>query len=146
MSTQLYAKNRRTQYATVRKCTRFWWKRGISCKLASDWWEISGRSSRQPIVSSLLSQFRSVTFWQAPFLFSRVPSYCFDLAGKYIFYNPWWWWCYQTSSEGWGRGRTPRRSNSRTTTQDLDQTLQMEETVPKIARRRGSDAGQSRRR
>jgi len=25
----------------------------------------------------------------------------------------WWWWCYPTPSEGWGRGRTPRRPNSR---------------------------------
>jgi len=25
----------------------------------------------------------------------------------------WWWWWYPTPSEGWGRGGTPRRPNSR---------------------------------
>jgi len=56
-----------------------------------------------------------------------------------------WWWCYPILSEGWGRGGTPRRPNSRATTQGLYQRLKME-VVPKMARRRGSDAGQSRRR
>jgi len=31
------------------------------------------------------------------------------------------WWCYPISSEGWGRGGTPRWPNSRATPQDLDQ-------------------------
>jgi len=47
-----------------------------------------------------------------------------------------WWWCYPT-----GRGETPRRPNSRGTPQGMDQKSKMEEVVPKIARRRGSDAG-----
>jgi len=56
------------------------------------------------------------------------------------------WWCYPTSSEGWGCRGTPQRPNSRATPQGLDQRSNMEEVVRKIARRRGSDAGQSRRR
>jgi len=51
--------------------------------------------------------------------------------------------CYPTPSEGWGREGTPRRPNCRATPQGLDQRSNMEE-VPKMARRRGSDAGQSR--
>jgi len=35
------------------------------------------------------------------------------------------WWCYSTTSEGWGCGVTQQK--------------------PKMARRRGSDAGQSRK-
>jgi len=58
----------------------------------------------------------------------------------------WWWWCYPTPSEGWGRGGTLRRLKSRATPQGLDQRSKMEEVVPKMARRRGTDAGQSRRR
>jgi len=58
----------------------------------------------------------------------------------------WQWWCYPTPSEGWGRGGTPQKPNSRATPQGLGQRLKMEELVPKMARRRGSDAGQSRRR
>jgi len=38
------------------------------------------------------------------------------------------------------------RPNSRATPQVLDQRLKIKEVVPKMARRRGSDAGQSRRR
>jgi len=38
------------------------------------------------------------------------------------------------------------KPNSRTTPQGLDQRTKMEEVVPKITRRRGLDAGQSRRR
>jgi len=44
--------------------------------------------------------------------------------------HTWWWWCYPTSSEGWGRGGTPRRPNSRATPQGLDQKSKMEEVVP----------------
>jgi len=33
-----------------------------------------------------------------------------------------YWWCYPTPSEGWGRGGTPRRPNSRATPQGLDQS------------------------
>jgi len=29
----------------------------------------------------------------------------------------WWWWCYPTPFEGWGRGGTPRKRNSRATPQ-----------------------------
>jgi len=54
-----------------------------------------------------------------------------------------WWWCNPTPSE---RGGTPRRPNSRARPQGLDLRLKMEEVVPKMARRRGSDAGESRRR
>jgi len=36
----------------------------------------------------------------------------------------------------------PRRPNSRATPQGMDQRSKMEEVVPKMARRRGSDAGQ----
>jgi len=46
-------------------------------------------------------------------------------------------------SERWGRGGTPKRLNSRATPHGLDQKSKME--VPKMARRRDSDAGQSRR-
>jgi len=47
---------------------------------------------------------------------------------------------------GMGRGGTTRRPSSRATPQGLDQRSKMEEVVPKMARRRGSDAGQSRKR
>jgi len=47
---------------------------------------------------------------------------------------------------GMGHGETPRRPNSRGTPQGLDQRSKMKEVVPKMARRRGSGAGQSRRR
>jgi len=56
-----------------------------------------------------------------------------------------WRWCYPTPSEGWERGGTPRRPSSRATPQGLNQRSKMEEVVPMMARRRGSDAGQSRR-
>jgi len=46
----------------------------------------------------------------------------------------------------WGREGTPQRLNSRVTTQGLNQRPKMEEVMPKMARRRGSDARQSRRR
>jgi len=36
-----------------------------------------------------------------------------------------WWWYYSISSEGWGRGGTPRRPNSRATPQGLDQRSKM---------------------
>ena len=48
-------------------------------------------------------------------------------------------------SEGWGRGRNPRRPNSRATPQGLDQRSRIEREEPKIDLRRGSEAGQSRR-
>jgi len=58
----------------------------------------------------------------------------------------WWWcWCYSTSSEESRRGGTPRKPNNRAKTQGLDQRSKME-VVPKIARRKGWDAGQFRRR
>jgi len=53
------------------------------------------------------------------------------------------WWCYPIPSEGWGCGGTPRRPNSRAMPKGLDQSSKMEEVVPKVARRRVSDAGQS---
>ena len=58
----------------------------------------------------------------------------------------WWWWYYPTPFEGWGRGGTPRRPNSRATPQGLDHSSRMEREEPKIDLRRGSEAGQSRRR
>ena len=58
----------------------------------------------------------------------------------------WWWWYYPTPSEGWGRGGTPRRPNSRATPQGLDHRSRIEREEPKIDLRRGSEAGQSRRR
>jgi len=58
----------------------------------------------------------------------------------------WWWWCYPTPSDGWGCGGAPRRPSSPATPQGLDQWSKMEEVVPKMVRRRGSDAGQSRKR
>jgi len=51
-----------------------------------------------------------------------------------------------TPSEEWERGGTPWRPNSRATPHGLDKSSKMEEVVPKMARRRGSDAGLSRRR
>jgi len=56
-----------------------------------------------------------------------------------------WWWCDPIPSEGWGHGGIPCRPSSRTTHQGLNQRSKME-VVPKMARQRGSDAGQSRRR
>jgi len=56
-----------------------------------------------------------------------------------------WWWCYPTPFEVWGRGGTPRVPNSRATPQGLDQRSKMEAVVSKMACRRGSDTGQSRR-
>jgi len=50
------------------------------------------------------------------------------------------WWCYPTPSEGWGREGTLLRSNSRAMPQGLDQRSKMEEVVPKMARRRGSNS------
>jgi len=44
-----------------------------------------------------------------------------------------------------GGRRIPQRLNSRATLQGLDQRSKME-VVPKLAHRRGSDAGKSRRR
>ena len=58
----------------------------------------------------------------------------------------WWWWYYPTPSEGWGHGGTPRRPNSRATPQGLDHRSRIEREEPKIDLRRGSEAGQSRRR
>ena len=58
----------------------------------------------------------------------------------------WWWWYYPTPSEGWGRRGTPRRPNSRATLQGLDHRSRVEREEPKIDLRRGSEAGQSRRR
>ena len=48
--------------------------------------------------------------------------------------------------EGWGRGGTPRRPNSRATPQGLDHRSRIEREEPKIDLRRGSEARQSRRR
>jgi len=45
-----------------------------------------------------------------------------------------------TPSEGWKRGKTPRKPNSRATPQSLDQRLKREEVVPKMVRRKSSDA------
>ena len=47
---------------------------------------------------------------------------------------------------GMGRGGTPRRPNSRATPQGLDYRSRIEREEPKIDLRRGSEAGQSRRR
>ena len=49
----------------------------------------------------------------------------------------WWWWYNPTPSEGWGRGGTPRRPNSRATPQGLDHRLRIEREEPKIDLRRG---------
>jgi len=49
-------------------------------------------------------------------------------------------------SEGWGHEGTPQRPNSRATPQGMEKRSKMEEVVLKMARRIGSDAGQSRRR
>jgi len=67
----------------------------------------------------------------------------FDIRNKA---NSWWWWCYLTTFKGWRRGGTLRRPNSRATLQRLVQRSKMEAVVPKMARRRSSDAGQFRRR
>ena len=59
----------------------------------------------------------------------------------------WWrWWYYPTPSERWGRRRTPRRPSSRATPQGLDHRSRIEREEPKIDLRKGSEAGQSRRR
>ena len=55
-------------------------------------------------------------------------------------------WYYPTPSDGWGRGGTPRRPNSRATPQGLDHRSRIEREEPKIDLRRGSEARQSRRR
>jgi len=52
---------------------------------------------------------------------------------------------YSTSSEGWVRERILRKPNIRATPQGLDQKSKIEEVVPKIAPRRGLDAGQYRK-
>ena len=81
--------------------------------------------------------------------------HCFDISKKAVlpWHNDaemdpknWWWWNYPTPSEGWGRGGTPRRPNSRATPQGLDHRSRIEREEPKIDLRRGSEAGQSRRR
>ena len=46
----------------------------------------------------------------------------------------------------WGRGGTPWRRNSRATPQGLDRKSKIEREEPKVDLRRGSEAGQSRRR
>jgi len=46
----------------------------------------------------------------------------------------------------WGVEELQRRPNSRATPQGLNQRSKLEEVVPKKVRRRGSDAGQFRRR
>ena len=58
----------------------------------------------------------------------------------------WWWWYYPTPSEEWGHGGTPRRPNSQATPQGLDYRSRIEREEPKVDLRRGSEAGQSRRR
>jgi len=45
------------------------------------------------------------------------------------------WWCYPTPSEGWGHREIPRRLNSSATLQGLDKRSEMEEVVPKMARK-----------
>jgi len=52
---------------------------------------------------------------------------------------------YPTPSDSWGCEGILRRPNSRATPQYLDQKSKMEEVEPNMERRRGSDAGQSRR-
>jgi len=82
---------------------------------------------------SKISSYSSTNFWVIEIEYTWIHQY-------------WWWWCYPTPSEGWGRGRTPRRPNSRSTSQGLDhKSSKMDEVEPKMARRRGSDARQSRR-
>jgi len=49
------------------------------------------------------------------------------------------------SSEGWGHGGTLRISNSRATSQGLDQRSKMEKVVPKMARRRAQVRDNPRR-
>jgi len=44
-------------------------------------------------------------------------------------------------TEEWGRKGTPRGPNSRPMPQGLDRRSKIEELVPKMALRRGSDAG-----
>ena len=48
--------------------------------------------------------------------------------------------------EEWGCGGTPWRPNSQATPQGLDHRSRIEREEPKIDLRRGSEAGQSRRR
>ena len=55
------------------------------------------------------------------------------------------WWYYPTPSEGWGRWGTPWRPNSWATPQGLDHRSWIEREEPKIDLRRGSEAGQSRK-
>jgi len=47
---------------------------------------------------------------------------------------------------GMGRGGIPRRPNSRATPPRSEPEVKNEKVVPKMARRRGSDVGQSRKR
>ena len=69
------------------------------------------------------------------------------LMWKTMNFQQWWrWWYYATPSKGWGRRGTPRRPNSRATLQGLDHRSRIEREEPKIDLRRGSEAGQSRRR
>jgi len=55
------------------------------------------------------------------------------------------WWCYLTPSGEWRRGDILWRLNNLVTSQGLDQRSKIEKVVPKMARRIGSDAGQSRK-
>ena len=74
--------------------------------------------------------------------------FCQSYGGSELHFDScWWsWWYYSTPSEGWGRGGTPQRPNSRATPQDLDHRSRIEREEPKIDLRKGSEAGQSRRR
>ena len=73
-----------------------------------------------------------------------TPCCFFDLIASH--HTWWWWWYYPTPSEGWRRGGTSRKPNSRTTPQGLDHRSRIEREQPKIDLRRDSEAGQSRRR
>jgi len=92
--------------------------------------------------------------------FSLLPRYLkkwnkqWSWAFSFVTFFKIWWWCYPIVSvsgtfEGWrigGRGGTPRKPNSRAILQGLDQKSKMEEAVSKMAGRRASVEGQSRRR
>ena len=82
-----------------------------------------------------------ITTWDALF-----PTCLSTVNSSRLFWGPAWWWGNPTLSEGWGRGETPQRLNSRATRQGLDQKSNVKSVEPKIDLHRGWEARQSKRR
>ena len=82
-----------------------------------------------------------ITTWDALF-----PTCLSTVNSSRLFWGPAWWWGHLILSEGWGRGETPQRLNSRATSQGLDQKWNIKSVEPKIDLHRGWEARQSNRR